>query len=408
MLFFCRRIVLPNLSLKVYQLVLTKRFFHIKFHWWPASVFAALAKQNESDFGSAAMVIRLKWPTSTMNAPCPAPCDSTVVDQIRKQLEAADPDEDAGSNLELVIIGGAQRSGTTLLQNIFDSHTEVYGGPEFLHLVDIIGLRNLLNSSVRKQWIDCICTEPQVNRQVRNFICGFFQGLAALHGAHLLSEKSPDNVMVFSELSELLPEAKFIWVLRDPRAVISSLLEVGRRAGNKGQEVPHMTSSFDAALQHVKPRIEKGLEFFEAQPERVAVVCYERLVRQPRGEIERLCHFLGLDWQEAMLHPAEVRHDGEAAITRNSGEIWYDRLSYSRNPSAVELGKWRKLLKPQEQLAVCQEFADCVGLREFGYDMSPESLDPAVLKIGRRRLSLRRRRNRLRKTILGAARRLGL
>ena len=36
-----------------------------------------------------------------------------------------------GEGERLIFIGGSPRSGTTLIQNILDSHPEIAGGPEF-------------------------------------------------------------------------------------------------------------------------------------------------------------------------------------------------------------------------------------------------------------------------------------
>ena len=55
-----------------------------------------------------------------------------------------------------VFIGGSPRSGTTLVQNILDSHPVICGGPEFHHLPDIMNLRKALRDSIAKGWIDLI------------------------------------------------------------------------------------------------------------------------------------------------------------------------------------------------------------------------------------------------------------
>lgn len=313
----------------------------------------------------------------------------------------------AGS-LHLVVIGGAPRSGTTLVQNMLDCHPEVHGGPEFLHLVDIVGLRNRLIDSVVRKWISSFCSAEDVDRRIRRLIVEFLGGQAEAHGARILSEKSPENVLVFGELSVLLPEAKFVWVVRDPRAVIASLLEVGRRAREKGVEVPRQAAFLDAAVSHVRQRVAKGFEFLRDEPGRVHVVRYEDLVSSPRVETERLCAFLGIDWSETMLRPSAVRHAGEEAITRNSDGIWYDRASFRRDPTAAGLGKWRKALGAADQLRVCEEFVGLEGLRGLGYDLAPESLDPGVLRKARRALGLRRARRRVRGILRAVARRLGI
>ena len=60
---------------------------------------------------------------------------------------------DGGSRF--IFVGGAPRSGTTLVQNMLDSHPDILGGPEFIHIPDIINLRhiNVLDTVLRVLYV---------------------------------------------------------------------------------------------------------------------------------------------------------------------------------------------------------------------------------------------------------------
>jgi hypothetical protein len=148
----------------------------------------------------------------------------------------------------LIFVGGAPRSGTTLVQNMLDCHEEIYGGPEFLHIPDIVRVRSKLHASIARKWIDLICSYEQVDKMTAAWIEDFLLPLADAQRARFFSEKTPENVLVFPQLIELFPKARFIFVVRDPRAIVSSLLEVGARARAKALKPPFFTKNLAAAI----------------------------------------------------------------------------------------------------------------------------------------------------------------
>ena len=144
----------------------------------------------------------------------------------------------------LIFIGGSPRSGTTLLQNMLDSHPLILGGPEFLHLPDIIELRRKLHYSIGREWISLFCTRDDVDRYLISVISKLFLSLSGKYHCEFYSEKTPENILVFSELIELFPEAHFIQVIRDPRAILSSMRQVKKRAIEKGIKQPDFVSKY--------------------------------------------------------------------------------------------------------------------------------------------------------------------
>ena len=104
-------------------------------------------------------------------------------------------------------IGGAPRSGSTLVQNMLDSHPDICGAPELLHLRDIIDLRRKLHSSIELGWIDIICSHEDVDQLTASLVEGLLLPLADRQGCRLVSEKTPPNFLVFPEL---LKQIEFI------------------------------------------------------------------------------------------------------------------------------------------------------------------------------------------------------
>lgn len=288
------------------------------------------------------------------------------------QANSATDERPDGGN-RFIFIGGCARSGTTLLQNMLDSHPDVLGGPEFLHLVDIISLRRSLLTSVGNGWIDLFCSAEEVDQHIKALIEKLLIPLADEHGSKLLSEKSPENVMVFGDLVELFPRAKFVFIVRDPRAVVASLLATGARARAKGEAPPPFAANLQAAMSHVRSCLRAGFDAAKAS-DAIYTVVYEQLVQSPEPEAKQLCEFLALPWAEAMLRPGEQKHLGEAAITENSKEIWYDKKTYNSNPNQNSLTKWQADLTPTQQRLVSQQFRHFPELQALGYTFEDHHL----------------------------------
>ena len=288
--------------------------------------------------------------------------------------------ESNGGN-RLIFIGGSPRSGTTLVQNMLDSHPEVLGGPEFIHLDQIIILRRKLFGSIDRGWIDIICSKEDVDRHLNEFIEKLFLHLADSHNCKYYSEKTPMNVLVFPEVVELVPHAHFIHVIRDPRAIVASMKQVKNRAVTKGFSPPSFTASIPASIEYVKNCFEAGFTAEKNNRGKVLTVLYENLISNPERETRGICKFLGIEWNDRMLFPGEKKHLGEAAITVNSDELWYDSNKYYRNVESKHVEKWQENLTLCEKIKTMMGFKDNLELKQHGYDFSLDSLtqDNAVL-----------------------------
>jgi hypothetical protein len=117
---------------------------------------------------------------------------------------------------------------------MLDSHPDICGGPEFDHILDIIGLRDKLRVSISSGRTSAYHSEGGVDRATGAFIEQLLLPYADDRDCKVVSEKTPWNVLVFRELLEVFPEARFIFCVRDPRAVTTSMIEVGKRAQEKG------------------------------------------------------------------------------------------------------------------------------------------------------------------------------
>jgi uncharacterized protein (TIGR03032 family) len=154
-----------------------------------------------------------------------------------------------------------------------------------------------------------------------------------------LLEKTPKNALRVPFLAAAFPDAQFLYLYRDPRETISSILDAwhsGRFVtypqlpGWTGPPwslllVPGWRELAGRPLAEIAARqwqitTEQLLDDLEAlAPDRWAVASFDRLVAEPQAEIERLCSLLDLAWDRIL--PA-VLPVSKTTLTSPAPEKW--------------------------------------------------------------------------------------
>jgi hypothetical protein len=198
---------------------------------------------------------------------------------------------------QLVFLGGCPRSGLTLLRRLLDAHPDIHCGSD-----------SGIAPGVCMQWRDFADRLGGLHARdfglsaeaVRTQMAELLAGLLTPEGARIVCEKTSVNVVAFTELARLLPEAKFVHVVRDGRDVAASLLERDWRDGH-GRRFPHVSDP-DRALLYWAEFVRRGVEAETAiVADRILRVRYEDLVRRPRRTLKRLTGFIGAPMREEML-----------------------------------------------------------------------------------------------------------
>lgn len=299
--------------------------------------------------------------------------------QIRgnlKRTQARQPSawrrDPLGDGQRLVFVGGSPRSGTTLVQNVLDSHPEILGTPELLHLPDLIRLRSRMSNSIERGFLEFFCDHSDVDRATYEFVERLLGPIVESASTRYVCEKTPSNVLVFSEIQDLFPAARFVFVIRDPRAIVSSMQRVGNRARARGIKQRRFATDVGAAISQLKDHLEAGFAFASRSPDRCLIVGYEELTTRPRVVTERLCEFLGLEWSESMLYPERFPHSGAHALTREG--VWYEPAEFERALSPERNTAWTAELNEGAQIMVTRAFRDYPGLSEAGYRLEMDHL----------------------------------
>jgi Sulfotransferase family len=270
----------------------------------------------------------------------------------------------------LIFVGGCPRSGSTLLQNMLDSHPHIAGGPEFDFVPEIVSLRNRIHQKIVSGRISTFASQDTVDRHIGILIEGLLFPYMERHMADYISEKTPSNVLFFKELLTIFPQAHFLFCIRDPRAVLYSMLAVGDRARAQRSNMstkpalPPYTRSVLAAIETIKRFNRAGFDV--AANERVHVVQYERLVESPEAMTREIAEFLGIVWDSALITPTSYVHGGDSLIDG----IWAEADTYRGNPDPARAELWQNSLPTWQRLLVEAAFGNEPELRSLGYPLS--------------------------------------
>ena len=113
---------------------------------------------------------------------------------------------------------------------------------------------------------------------------------AAARGVARVGEKTPDHAHHVGALLDAFPDARVLWLVRDPVATVASELALDR---DWASDVPGVAARRWAAGVADLPR-------WQPDP-RVAVVRFEDLVADPPATLRRACQHVALDWDDALL-----------------------------------------------------------------------------------------------------------
>jgi hypothetical protein len=245
----------------------------------------------------------------------PAPAPRTEHDIPRP---TADPELDRLLRAPVFLLSSV-RSGSTLLRLMLDSHPLVHAPHE---------------THVRKLGVEF--RGPQVQQAMEAFghrraelehllWDRFLHRELAGSGKEILVEKTPSNVFVWQRFQKCWPDARFFFLIRHPLSIATSWHEADPERRPFDLAVTR-TLHYMKALQRARRKLSGP------------TIRYEDLVADPEKETRRICDFLGVPWDPAMLEYGAQDH---GTIAKGIGD-WREKIATGR----VQPG--RPLPSPEE------------------------------------------------------------
>jgi hypothetical protein len=180
------------------------------------------------------------------------------------------------------------RSGSTLLRVILDSHSQLHS-PHEMHLrnmaVQVKGdyaVKALREVGLAESRLEYLLWDRVLHRELDE------------SGKRLLVNKTPNDVFIVDRILECWPDARFIFLLRHPGAIARS------RQAARPQDTPERNTEM------VRRYVQALEDARAAHPGHT--IRYEDLASDPEGETRKVCEYLGVEWEPAMLDYGRFDH----------------------------------------------------------------------------------------------------
>ncbi|HED16103.1 MAG TPA: sulfotransferase [Gammaproteobacteria bacterium] len=272
----------------------------------------------------------------------------------------------SGSNLIFII--SLPRSGSTMLQRLLGGHPEVLAVPEpwiMLHPLYALkreGINTEYEAFQARQALDDFLEhtangEETYIEAIRLMASTLYSSALQETGKNFFVDKTPRYFHIMPELHRVFPKAKFVILLRNPIAVLSSVLKTW--FNNQPEEFLKSYNQLDMA---------KGpgllIEGIRALGDKAIVIRYEELVTDPDTQIRWLSEQLGLTFTPQML---------DYSNSKQPRGRFGDQVSINARGTPVEnsVEKWRTSLSSKELAGFAQGYLGNLGrelITKLGYD----------------------------------------
>ena len=285
------------------------------------------------------------------------------------------------------IIVGSPRSGTTLLRLMLDSHSELTIPPETGFLALSPKLAGY-GDKLRKEFFSAVTKYPEpisawpdfeipksafwtALTEINPFTISegfrtFYRLYAARFRKPRWGDKTPLYCNELNTIRRVLPEARFIHIIRDGR---DTALSLRRMWFSPGWEIETQAAFW---RQNILSARQAGLGCSDYME-----IHYEDLILNTRKVLERICAFAGLSYEDSMLtyytraterlreHKGRLRTDGSAVLTRE--QRLHQQKRTTEPPDASCVFAWKRSMSPEER----RRFQTVAGdlLKDLGYEV---------------------------------------
>lgn len=271
-----------------------------------------------------------------------------------------------------VFIFGAPRSGTTLLRLLLTNHPKVHIPAESPFLMLLIrrylfrpyfkkisdkrileDLSNLGGRSIIQRW----GVDADAIADLKNVISGktFADSIEEIY--KLSIDENSDEITYWGDknnsyqlyagvLLKLFPDAKFIHIVRDPRAIYNSFKKLSLK-GLDNEFAPKIPKSAESFALDWYGRM-KAMERFKDNCPNLLELRYEDLVMNLDSTLEIICTFLDLPVSDRM---ASFYRNKEGIVLEPKG--FYKWKDETENPvHEKSISEWKYSLSEQESYAI--------------------------------------------------------
>ena len=285
------------------------------------------------------------------------------------------------SPVPAAFVVGVNRSGTTLLRMMLDAHPELTMPPETHFVPELIDIAEgseatpealLATITKQREWGDFGLTEEQLLEafaaieplNAGDALRAFYGLYAERIGKPRWGEKTPIYVKSIRKISGVLPEARFVHVIRDGRDVALSI----RDRAVKEHPIEKIAERWMRRINQARRQSKHVPHYMEVR--------YEQLILNTEGTVREICDFYELPWDDAILdyhqrsaeRLEEMRRELPADGKRTTLSVERRMATHARTtqaPDPSRVSRWREEMDREDR----RLFESIAGelLSELGY-----------------------------------------
>jgi len=196
-------------------------------------------------------------------------------------------------NKNIIFILGMPRSGTSLVEQIISSHSNVFGAGELPQLSKIINDNLLFENTLSQEKIDNLLTNESYRNQLREIYYAYLQRFKAKQA--FITDKAPLNFRWIGLIKILFPNSKIIHCSRAPKdnclSLYKNFFEGGLNFSYNQKELGAYYKLYQDLMEFWNTKFTDSI--YEAK--------YEQIIDSQQDEIKKIIKFCDLPWEENCL-----------------------------------------------------------------------------------------------------------
>ncbi len=193
----------------------------------------------------------------------------------------------------VIFILGMPRSGTSLVEQIITSHSEVFGGGELPILSKIIKDNFINERGLINDDFDGLSLDPPTINKLRSNYLNFIKNFKFKQ--KYMTDKAPLNFRWIGFIMNIFPNAKIIHCNRDPKnncfSIFKNLFEGGLNFSYNQNDLIKYYKSYLNLMEFWKSKYSDSI--FDIK--------YENLISNSEEEIKKIIKFCNLEWEDNCL-----------------------------------------------------------------------------------------------------------
>jgi tetratricopeptide (TPR) repeat protein len=246
----------------------------------------------------------------------------------------------------LTLLTGHPRSGTTLLEQVLDSHPGLISADELQVMSEVVFAGIGAGAAPDQPVLDRInnTTVEEMEQHRQAYWTSMEGALRQPIGGRMLLDKNPELTNLIPLVARAFPEMKILFALRDPRDVVVSCFS--QRLPLNAVSVHYLT--LEGAAKKYAKTMRNWLKIRDMLKNPWIEVRYEDTVADIESQARKALNFLGLPWDESVLEyhrRAQKKHVHSPTYEDVTKPVYTSSIDRWRNYE-TQLEPWLEILQP--------------------------------------------------------------